>query len=101
MGESGDKGPPSYLMSLPEQQQVLLARENRRGVEVLRQMIDGRQAVAFLGAGVSAPLYPLWSEAISELILLSQDELSDEARRTCQELAASRPDSVVEILRRE
>jgi hypothetical protein len=35
---------------------------------VLRRYVASGEALAFLGAGVSVPLYPLWAGVIGELI---------------------------------
>ena len=40
----------------------------RPGLAALREYLASGQAVAFLGAGVSAPLYPLWDGLIGELV---------------------------------
>ena len=40
-----------------------LARVNKPRLTALRDYLAAREAVAFLGAGVSAPLYPLWDGA--------------------------------------
>jgi tetratricopeptide (TPR) repeat protein len=40
----------------------------------LRDLLDARQAVAFVGAGVSAPLYPLWPELLKSLAHATVDK---------------------------
>lgn len=40
---------------------------NRPVYQRLRELLDARQAIAFAGAGVSAPLYPLWPELLKSL----------------------------------
>jgi tetratricopeptide (TPR) repeat protein len=62
--------------------------------------LDSGQAVAFLGAGVSAPLYPLWKTLVAELIEAARDDLSVQAFNTCQAMANKNPDAVVELIRR-
>jgi hypothetical protein len=41
---------------------------NMAGLDKLRSYFDSGRAVAFIGAGSSAPLYPLWTHVIAELI---------------------------------
>lgn len=57
-----------YLDGLPPEQAAELARVNEPGLTALRGYLTSGQAVAFLGAGVSAPLYPLWDGLIGELV---------------------------------
>jgi hypothetical protein len=52
---AGDLG-SGYLDGLPAAQQEELARVNRLGLGVLRKYLVSGQAVAFLGAGASAPV---------------------------------------------
>ena len=40
---------------------------NRPVYQRLRDLLDARQAIAFAGAGVSAPIYPLWPELLKSL----------------------------------
>jgi hypothetical protein len=40
---------------------------NRPVYQRLRELLDARQAIAFAGAGVSAPLYPLWPALLKYL----------------------------------
>jgi tetratricopeptide (TPR) repeat protein len=89
-----------YLAGLPVAQQEPLERINRRGTDHLRKILTDGTAIAFLGAGASAPLYPLWNEVISELLDSSADVLPVEVLRTCKALAGNNPDAVVEIIRR-
>jgi hypothetical protein len=56
--------------------------------------------VAFLGAEVSAPLYPLWDGLIAELVEEAADRLSAEEAATCWTVARDSPEAVVEIVRR-
>jgi SIR2-like domain len=77
-----------------------LARVNRPGMDALRGYLESGAAVAFLGAGASAPLYPLWNGLIGELIDAAAGRLTDAEAETCRALAASNPESVVEIVRR-
>jgi tetratricopeptide (TPR) repeat protein len=57
--------------------------------------------VAFLGAGVSAPLYPLWTGVIGELVGLASAKLNAQAADSCRALASGHPEAVVELVRRE
>ena len=56
--------------------------------------------MAFLGAGASAPLYPLWGGLIGELVDAAADRLTPAQVATCEALASSSPDAVVEVVRR-
>ena len=40
---------------------------NQHVLERLRELLDSGQAIALVGAGASAGLYPLWSELIRRL----------------------------------
>jgi tetratricopeptide (TPR) repeat protein len=89
-----------YLDGLPPARAEELARVNGPGLAALRGYLESGAAVAFLGAGASAPLYPLWNGLIGELIDAAAGRLSDAEAETCRELASSSPESVVEIVRR-
>ena len=89
-----------YLEGLTDALQASLAEINRPGLAALTNHLTSGRAVAFLGAGTSAPLYPLWHGVIAELADAARDELGDQAVRTCQAMAASNPDAVVELVRR-
>ena len=41
---------------------------NGPGLAALRGYLTSGEVVAFLGAGASAPLYPLWAGLIGELV---------------------------------
>jgi hypothetical protein len=91
-----------YLAGVPAEQAELLARVNTAGLRKLRSYLDSGQAVAFLGAGSSAPVYPLWAGVIAELINAAAEQgLGEEAATTCRAMAAERPDTVVELVRRD
>jgi tetratricopeptide (TPR) repeat protein len=94
-----DDLPTDYLAGLPEAQRETLARVNGAGLAALRGYLAAGEAVAFLGAGVSAPLYPLWDGLIGQLVEAAADRLSNDEARTCRVLAAQSPEEVVEILR--
>ncbi len=96
----GDRA-AGYLGGLPAGQAAELARVNGPGLAALREYLASGQAVAFLGAGVSAPLYPLWNDLIGELVDAASGRLSEEQAATCRALAASSPESAVEIVRRD
>src|ERR1022692_3088620 len=66
----------------------------------LRECLTSGQAVAFLGAGASAPLYPGWDYLIDELIDVAAGRLDEGEVATCRSLAQVSPDEVVEIIRR-
>ena len=90
----------AYLAGLPADQRVVLGRVNAPGLGALHSYLDSGEAVAFLGAGASAPLYPLWDGLIGELVDAAAGRLSEAEAVTCRALASSSPDAVVEIVRR-
>src|SRR5215211_4430662 len=93
--------PGAYLAEVTPEQAQQLARVNTAGLAALQSYLDAGEAVAFLGAGTSAPLYPLWIGVITELIDSAVDQgLEAEKATTCRAMAGSRPDAVVELLRR-
>jgi hypothetical protein len=53
-----------YLCGQPEEQRDELTRVNAPGLAALREYLASGEAVAFLGAGASRPLYPLWDGLI-------------------------------------
>src|SRR5262245_43536138 len=57
---TGGGVPEGYLAGLPAGQRELLAAANADGLAALVGLLAAREAAAFLGAGVSVPLYPLW-----------------------------------------
>jgi hypothetical protein len=89
-----------YLTVLSAEQAAALAKVNGPGLDALRGYLGSGQAVAFLGAGVSAPLYPLWDGLIGELVEAAAGRLTEKEAATCRVLAVSSPESVVEIVRR-
>jgi tetratricopeptide (TPR) repeat protein len=89
-----------YLSGLPEDQRDELTRVSAPGSTALREYLASGQAVAFLGAGVSAPLYPLWEGLISELVDAAASRLTAKEAATCRALAHDSPEAVVEIVRR-
>jgi tetratricopeptide (TPR) repeat protein len=52
---------------MPALDDILAIPGNRPVYQRLRGLLDARQAIAFAGAGVSAPLYPLWPELLKSL----------------------------------
>jgi len=92
--------PAEYLAGLPDDQRATLARVNGPGLAALRRYLASREAVAFLGAGVSAPLYPLWDALIGELVDAAAGRLTEDEAATCRALAWQSPEEVVEIVRR-
>ena len=88
-----------YLAELPPDRAAELARVNGPGLTALRKYLDSGEAVAFLGAGVSAPLYPLWDGLISELVDAAAGRLEEGEAETCRALARDSPEEVVEIVR--
>jgi tetratricopeptide (TPR) repeat protein len=89
-----------YLAGVPPELAEQLARVNTAGLNKLRSYLGSGEAVAFLGAGSSSPLYPLWAGVIAELIDAATEQgLQVDAAETCRATAAKRPDAVVELLR--
>jgi tetratricopeptide (TPR) repeat protein len=89
-----------YLSGLPEDQRDELTRVNAPGLTALREYLSSGEAVAFLGAGVSRPLYPLWDGLIGELLDAATDRLTPREVTTCRALAKDSPEAIVEIVRR-
>ncbi|MGH3827877.1 MAG: SIR2 family NAD-dependent protein deacylase [Pseudonocardiaceae bacterium] len=89
-----------YLAGLPADQQADLERVNAAGFTALHGYLQSGEVVAFLGAGASAPLYPLWAGLIGELVDAAAGQLSQAEAETCRSLAGSAPEEVVEIVRR-
>jgi SIR2-like domain len=92
--------PIDYLTGVTPGQRQVLARVNSRGLAALRRYLAAREGVAFLGAGVSAPLYPLWDGLIAELVDVAADRMSADEAATCRTLAQVAPEEVVEVVRR-
>ncbi len=92
-------GGEEYLDGLPPERAAELARVNDPGLTALRDYLASGRAVAFLGAGVSAPLYPLWTRLIGDLINAAASRLDDGQADTLRALASQSPEEVVEIIR--
>src|SRR5690242_955587 len=92
-------GGDNYLGGLPPEQAAELTRVNEPGLIALRRYLASGRAVAFLGAGVSAPLYPLWTRLIGDLIDAAASRLDDSQAETLRALASQSPEEVVEIVR--
>ncbi len=82
-----------YLAGLPAAQAAELAKVNAPGLASLAGYLASGQAVAFLGAGVSAPLYPLWNALIADLVAEASDRLTGSQAKTCRALASLGTDS--------
>jgi hypothetical protein len=95
VGDHGDE----YLAELAPERAAELARVNGPGLAALRQYLASGEAVAFLGAGVSAPLYPMWNGLISDLVDAAAGRLDEAEAETCRALAGDSPEEVVEIVR--
>jgi hypothetical protein len=91
----------AYLAALPDGQRAALERVNGPGLAALRGYLESGQAVAFLGAGVSAPLYPLWDGLIGQLVEAASARLDEQESVTLRLLARQRPEAVVEIVRQQ
>ena len=90
--------PGSYLT--PAQRADLIS-VNAPGLTALRSYLFSGEAVAFLGPGASAPLYPLWDGLIADLVDAAADRLTEAEAATCRALARERPEAVVEIVRQQ
>ena len=90
-----------YLAGLSAEQRAGLERVNGPGLAALRSYLASGQAVAFLGAGVSAPLYPLWDGLIGQLVEAASARLDEQEAATLGVLARRRPEAVVEIVRQQ
>jgi len=92
--------PTGYLGGLPKVQRDALSTVNQAGLRDLCDYLASSDAVAFAGAGVSRPLYPLWQGLISDLVDAAADRLNEDEASTCRVLAAQGQEEVVEIVRR-
>lgn len=91
-----------YLSGLSSEHAQRLARVNAPGITALQSYLRSERAVAIVGAGASAPLYPTWNSLISELIDFAiLRGMPREAADTCRLRSKTQPDAVVEILRRQ
>src|ERR1700761_4715005 len=94
------EGTADYLAGLPPDQAARLAEVNGPGLTALREHLGSGEAVAFLGAGVSAPLYPLWNGLIWELVEAASEKLTPAQAEACRAVAEATPEAAVEIVRR-
>jgi len=93
-------GVPVYLAGVAPELGRRLVGVNAAGVAALSKYLASGEAVAFLGAGASAPLYPLWQAVIAELVDAGVARgLESAVAGTCRDLAGDQPDAVVELLR--
>ena len=90
-----------YLSGLPPEQAAELAKVNGPGLAALRRYLGSGEAIAFLGAGASAPLYPLWEGLIGDLVEAAADRLGERQAATYRVLAKQSPEEVVELIRRD
>ncbi len=89
----------AYLDGLPEAERSRLAAVNAPGLARLGEYLKSGEAVAFVGAGASVPLYPLWSELVGELVDEATSRMTESEAATCRALAATSPEEVVELVR--
>jgi len=90
----------SYLDGLPAPTKERLCQVNRPALTALREYLVAGEAVAILGAGASAPPYPMWDGLIGELVDSTADRLETREAEALRALAVRSPEEVVEILRR-
>jgi SIR2-like protein len=95
----GEAGRGDYLEALDPGQRPQLAEVNKPGLEALETTMAGHQGIAFLGAGASAPLYPLWDGVISELLDHASSWVGEKKTTQIRKAAREHPDAVVEIVR--
>ena len=93
--------PADYLAGLPASQRAELEWVNADGLRALREYLPAGEAVAFLGAGVSVPLYPLWDGLIGQLVDAAAGRLDETEAATCRAMAAESPEEAVEIVRQQ
>jgi len=55
------------VLRMPALDDILAIPGNKPVYERLRELLAARQAIAFAGAGASAPLYPLWPDLLKSL----------------------------------
>ena len=91
----------AFLADLPSDERATLAKVNSAGLRRLHDALESRDAVAFLGAGASAPLYPSWDSLIVELIDTASDRLTEAEAGTLRGLASATPDAVMDVVRRK
>jgi hypothetical protein len=89
-----------YLSGLPEDQRDELTRVNAASFTALREYLASGQTVAFLGAGASRPLYPLWDGLIGELVDAAADRLNPKEQATCRALARDNADAALRLATR-
>lgn len=90
-----------YLDGLPSVEAEELARANKPGLAALRKTLASGEAVAFLGARASVPLYPMWDELITELVDAAEPRLGERQAATCRVVAQESSEEVVEIVRQQ
>ena len=93
-------GGDDYLDGLPPEQAAEPTRVSKPGLPALREYLTSAQAVAFLGAGVSTPLYPRWTGLIGDRVNAAADRLDGRQTETLRALASQSPEEAVEIVRR-
>lgn len=93
--------PADYLAGLSATQHEELSRVNGAGLAALHEYLTSNDAVAFLGAGVSVPLYPLWDGLIRRLVDAASGRLEERDAATLWAMARQSPEEVVEIVRQQ
>jgi hypothetical protein len=81
-----------YLDGVPGEVADRLAAASRAGLAALRNYLDSGQALAFLGAGVSARCGRRWSASWS---MVPTTGMPPDRAQTCRQVAEDRPDTVV------
>jgi tetratricopeptide (TPR) repeat protein len=73
---------------------------NEPGLARLHELLASGDTLAFLGAGASAPLYPLWHEVVEQLVEAARPKLTASEAHTYRDLSSTQPETVVEHIRR-
>lgn len=93
--------PDEYLAALSDGHREALSQINAAGLTRLAEQLERGEAIAFLGAGASSPLYPLWNGVVTEILDAASSRLGASDLNKCRAtLAAASPEGVVEVVRR-
>ena len=75
---------------------------NERAIKKLRQHLRTGEAIAFVGAGASAELYPVWNQLIAKLAEAAADRglATEETRDFWIKIGARRPQQIAHSIKR-
>jgi Domain of unknown function (DUF4062) len=88
---------PPYLAGLTDHDRERLQEINREGLAYLRARLDKSDAVAVVGPGASAALYPVWPGLVARL--LAEAPLRPEDRDRISLFVGTRPAAALAALR--